>query len=243
MQLFTWNIRLITLSSQHGRQTWNGREYSRILASSKTCNIIHQTWNPTARHVITDVKHETCNTSREIYDLSRQVCNMDVKHETIENILYFGFIQDMQPLTLNMQPLRLTCNHYIWHATTNVKHETCNTSHEICNLSRKVRNFNLKHETGENIPEYSLFWLYSTHATSYVKHDIQSSNMQQLTLNMKLATLHAKYATYHVKFATSTWNMKQTRIFWNILYFGFIQHMQHLTSNMKSNRRICNNWR
>ena len=52
-------------------------------------------------------------------------------------------------------------------------------------------------------------------------------------LNMKLAIIHVKYAIYHVKFTTSTSNLKRTRIFRNILYFGFIQDMQHLTSNMQ----------
>ena len=92
----------------------------------------------------------------------------------------------------------------------------------------------VKHETGENIQEYSLFWLYLRHATV-------TSDMQQLTLNMKLVILHGKYATYHVKFATSMPNMKRVRIFGNIRYFGFIQDMQPLTLNMQLVRLTCNN--
>ena len=99
----------------------------------------------------------------------------------------------------------------------------------------------VKHETGENIREYSLFWLYSRHTTSNVKNATVTSDMQQLTLNMKLATLHGKYATYHVKFATSTSNMKRARIFGNIRYFGFIQDMQPLTLNMQPLHRTYNN--
>ena len=136
---------------QLGRQTWNGREYSRIffiLALSKTCII------------------------------RRQTCNLNIRH-----------------------------------ATSNVKNETCNTSREIYNLSRKVRNLYVKHETDENIREYSLFWLYPKHATSDVKHATPMSDMQHRTLNMKLATLHMKYTISHVKFATWTSNMKRARIF------------------------------
>ena len=93
----------------------------------------------------------------------------------------------------------------------------------------------------ENIREYFLFWLYPKHATINVKHAIVTSEMQQLTLNMKFATLHAKYTTDHVKFTTLTSSMKRPRIFENILYFGFIQNMQQLTSNMQWQRRKCNN--
>ena len=67
----------------------------------------------------------------------------------------------------------------VQHATTDVKHETYNILRQTCNLSRKVCNFDVKHKTNENIREYSLFWLYSRHATSNVKHATPTSNMQQ----------------------------------------------------------------
>ena len=139
--------------------------------------------------------------------------------------------------------VRRTWNLIVEHATIDVKYETCSTSREICNLSRKVRNFNVKHEMDENIREHSLFWFYPKHATSNVKHEIRTANMQQQTLNMQPAILHVKYVTYHVKFATSTSNMKRTRIFKNILYFDFIQNMQYLKSNMQTGLPTCNNGR
>ena len=136
-----------------------------------------------------------------------------------------------------------TCNPNVRHATSNVKHATCNTSRKIYNLSRQVCNLDVKHETDENIREYSLFWLYPKHATSDVKHATPTSVMQHRTLNMKLATLHVKYTISHVKFATWTSNMKRVRIFENILYFGFIQNMQHLMSNMQAEHLTSNKGR
>ena len=79
--------------------------------------------------------------------------------------------------TSNMEQTRIFWN-IVGYTTTNVKHETCNTSCEIYDLSRQVRNINVKHETNENIPEYSLFWLYPKLATSDVKHEIKTSDMQ-----------------------------------------------------------------
>ena len=233
----TYHVKFVTSTSNTKRT-----RIFFILALSKTCNIERQTWNLDGQHTTTDVKHATCNTAHEIYNLSRKVCNFDVKHEMDKNIQEYSLFwlypkhaisnvkhetgtTGMQQQTLNMQPA------------------TCNTAHEICNLSRKVCNFDVKHETDGNIREYSLFWLYSKHATSNVKIESGTADMQQQKLNMQPATLHVKYATYHVKFATSTLNMKRTRIFENIFYFGFIQNMQHRMSNMKPGRPACNNRR
>ena len=87
-----------------------------------------------------------------------------------------------------------------------------------------------------NGQEYSLFWIYWEHATSDVKY--ATSDVKHETCNISRQKCNILHILWSIDVKHET-GVKIREYF----YFGFIQDMQHLMSNMQLWRSTCNKWR